>query len=64
MEVPRLEVESKLQLPAYTIAIATPDLSHIYDLCRSWHQLQILNPLSEARDRTLVHMDASQVHYH
>ena len=32
MEVPRLEVESKLQLPAYTIAIATPDLSCVCDL--------------------------------
>ena len=28
-EVPRLGVESELQLPAYTTATATPDLSHI-----------------------------------
>ena len=27
MEVPRLEVESKLQLPAYTTATGTQDLS-------------------------------------
>ena len=27
MEVPRLGAESELQLPAYTIATATPDLS-------------------------------------
>ena len=57
MEVLGPGVEWELQLQAYTIAIATPDLSHIYDLCRSWHQLQILNPLSEARDRTHNLMD-------
>ena len=34
MEVPRLEVKFEPQLPAYTIATATPDPSHIYDLCR------------------------------
>ena len=50
MEVPRLGVEPELQLPAYTTATATQDLSHIYNLPhRSW-QRQILNPLSEARD--------------
>ena len=30
VQVPRLGVESKLQLPAYTIATATLDLSHIW----------------------------------
>ena len=30
-EVPGLGVESELQLPFYTIASATPDLSHIFD---------------------------------
>ena len=35
MEVPRLGVESELQLPASTTATATPDLSRICDL----HQL-------------------------
>ena len=50
MEVPRLGVESELQLPAYTTAIATPDLSHICNLYHSSRQCQILNPLSEARD--------------
>ena len=29
MEVPRLGLESELQLPAYTTATATRDLSHI-----------------------------------
>ena len=32
MEVPRLGVEWKLQLPAYTTVTAMPDLSHIFDL--------------------------------
>ena len=32
MEVPRLGAEAELQQPTYTTAIATPDLSHIYDL--------------------------------
>ena len=44
MEVPRLGVESELQLPAYTTATAMPDPSLVFDLC------QILDPLSEARD--------------
>ena len=62
MEVPRLGVESRLQLPAYATAIATPEPSHVYDLHRSLQQQQILNPLSEARDGTRVLMDTSQVH--
>ena len=61
MEVPRLGVESELQLPAY--ATATPDLSHVCDLHYSSWQRQILNPLSEARDQTLVLMLTNQVHY-
>ena len=31
MEVPRLEVASELQLPAYTTATATPDPSLVCD---------------------------------
>ena len=57
MEVPRLRVESELQLPAYTTAIAMPDPSHIYDLCCSLQQCWILNPLSEARDQTHILTD-------
>ena len=51
MEIPRLRVESELQLPAYTIATATADLSHICNLPHSSQQHRILNPLSEARDQ-------------
>ena len=63
VEVPRLGVESELQLPAYTTATATRDPSLICDLHRSSQQHRILNPLSEARDRTHTLMDTSQVCY-
>ena len=60
MDVPRLEVEPELQLPAYTTATATWDLS-----CGRRHSWQcwIINPLSEARDQTLILMDTSHVSY-
>ena len=64
MEVPRLGVNSELQLPAYTTATAMQDPSHICDLHHGSRQPWILNPLSEARDRTRVFMDTSQVRYH
>ena len=63
MEVPRLEVESELQLPAYTTATAMWDPDHICYLHHNSQQQQILNPLSEARDRTCVLMDASQIRF-
>ena len=44
MEVPRLGVESELQLPAYAIATATPDLSRTCKLHHSSWQRRILNP--------------------
>ena len=43
MEVARLRVELGLQLPAYVIAIAGPDWSHICGLCCSLWQLWNLN---------------------
>ena len=61
MEVPKLGGESELRLPAYTTAIATPDLNHVCDLHRSSWQCQILNPQSEARVWTQVLMDISQL---
>ena len=61
MEVPRLAVESELQLPAYSTATAPPGLSHICDLCCSLWQCQILNPLSGAGDQTHTLRDASWV---
>ena len=63
MEVPQLGVKlEELQLPAYATATATPDPSHICDLCHSSQQRQILNPLSEARDQSHILMNASQGH--
>ena len=53
MEVPRLGVESELQLLAYTTTTATPDPSCVCNLHHSSRQQQILNPLSESRDQTL-----------
>ena len=52
MEVPRLGIKSELQLPACTTATATPDLSRVCELHHNSWQHWILNPLSDARDRT------------
>ena len=63
MDVPRLGVQSELQLLAYATVTATRDPSRICDLhCSSW-QCQILNPLSKGRDRTHVLIDTSRVCY-
>ena len=61
MEVPRLGVESELQLLTYATARAIPDPSCNCDLRHSLQQCQILNPLSEAKDRTHIIVDISQV---
>ena len=61
MEVPRLGVESELQLLAYTAATAIWDPSHVYNLHHSSRGHWILNPLSKARDRTCILMDPSLV---
>ena len=50
MEVPRLWVESELQLPGYITATVTQDLSYICDPHQSLWQCLILNPLGEVRD--------------
>ena len=54
MEVPKLGVESELQLPAYAAATATPDPSCNSDLYHGLWQCQILNPPSKARDQTYI----------
>ena len=61
MEGSRLEGESALQLLAYTIATATPDLSRVCNLHHSSQQCQVLNPMIEAKDQTCVLMHTSQV---
>ena len=58
-EVQRLGVKSEPQPMAQ--ATAMPDPSHILDLPCSLQQCWILNPLSEARDQTLIFMDPSQI---
>ena len=60
MEVPKLGVESELQLPA----TATPDLSCVCDLHHSSWQCRILNPLSEAMDRTHNLVVPSWIRFH
>ena len=59
MAVPRLGVESELQLPTYTTATATRDPSCICDLHHSSWQHWILQPLSEGRGRTCILVDTS-----
>ena len=59
MEVPRLGVKLELQLLSFSTAIANPDPSYVCDLHHSSEQRWSLNPLSEARDGTLVLMDTS-----
>ena len=60
--VPRLGVEWELQLQAYTKAAVTQDPSRVSNLHHSSWQYQILNPLSEARDQTLI-MGTNQIHF-
>ena len=64
MEVPRLGAELELQLLAYATVTAMLDPSRICRLHSSSRQHRILNPLSEAKDRTAILMDTSWVCYH
>ena len=61
MEVSRLEVEIGAATETYAAATATPDLSRICHLHCSWWQSWIVNPLSEARNRTHILEDTSRV---
>ena len=54
MEIPRLVVESKLKLLAYTTAAVMPDQRCI---CKC----QILNPWKKARFQTCILVDTSQI---
>ena len=57
----RSQVISELQLPAYTSATATQNPSRDCDLHHCSRQGRILNLLSDARDRTCILMDTSQI---
>ena len=61
IEIPRLGVESELQVLGWATAISMQDLSHICDLYHSSWQYQILNPLNKAWYQTWILMDISQV---
>ena len=61
LEVSWLGVKRGLLLLAYATATSTPDPSHVCDLHQSLKQGQILNLLSEARDRTHILTDTSWV---
>ena len=61
MKVPRLGVESELELLATATATVMPDPSYVCDLHHSSHQTWILNQLSKARDQTHILMDISHV---
>ena len=63
MEVPRIGVQSELQLPAYATATAMRDPSCVFDIHHSSQQNQILNPLSEARDQTRNLLVPSQIRF-
>ena len=63
MEIPRLGVKSELQLLAYITATATWGQRGVCDLHYSPWQCWIPDPLSEARDGTLILMDTSQIHF-
>ena len=63
MEVPRLGVESELQLQVYAKATAMPDPNHMCDLNSNSQQCWILNLLSKARDQAHVLMDTSRIRY-
>ena len=62
VEVSRLGVESKLQLPAYATATATWNLSCVCNLPHSSRQPWVVNLLSKARDWTCILMGTNQVH--
>ena len=63
MEVPRLGIKSKLQLPAYTTATAMRDLSCVCDLHHHSWQHRILNPLSKAGAQTPNLMVPSRIRF-
>ena len=61
VEVPRLGVKLKLQLPVYTTTTAMQDPSYVCNLHYSSWQWWILNPLRKARYWTCIFMDTSWI---
>ena len=63
MEVPGTGVKSELQRQAYATVTAVLDLSICAAYAAALVQHQILNPLSEAKDRTCILMDTMSGSY-
>ena len=63
MEVPRLGVKPELQLPDYTTATATQDLSQVCNLHHSSQQCRIPNPLSKTRVGTCNPVVPSRIYF-
>ena len=63
MEVPRLGVESELQLLAYATATSTWDPSRVSNLHHSSLRHQIPNPQIKVSDQTHILMDTSQIRF-
>ena len=63
MEIPKLGVESELQVLAYTTVTAMWDLRSICSLYHSSQQYWISNPLYKAWDQTHSLIDTSQIHF-
>ena len=64
MDIPRLGVESEIELPAYATTTAMQDPSHVCDLHHISRQCRIPDSQSQARDGTHILMDTSQIHFH
>ena len=63
-EVPRLGVQSELQLTTYVRATATPDWSQVCELHHSSWQHRIPNPLIKVRDGSCNLMVPSLISFH
>ena len=61
MEVPRLGVKLQLQLPAYTTATATPNLSMSATNTIAHGNAGSFNPMNKAGDQTCIFIDTSHV---
>ena len=61
MEIPGWGVKSELQVQAYAIGTAMPDVSCVCDPLHSLQQHWILNLLNKARNQTCILMDTTQV---
>ena len=59
-----VRVKSEVLLPAYNTNTRMQDPGRVFDLYPSSRQHQILNPRSEARDRTHIFMDTSRICFH